>query len=62
MSNKKEIRGPRGLTVQDVLDLVDDNLPEGAHDAMCAEMYGTDIDGWIDALIDHIEAGNDEEN
>lgn len=44
-------RGKRGLTANEALDLVPDDLPDGAFFAMAAEMYGDDYGDFFDALV-----------
>ncbi len=50
-------RGPNGFTVEDVIDLLDDSMPDGAWLAIGAEYYGGDYMEWIDALAVSSERG-----
>jgi hypothetical protein len=52
------MKGKNGLTAKEALDLIDDDLPDGAYFAMGAEMYGEDYGDFMSALGDESLKGN----
>ena len=49
------MKNPKGLTAREALDMVDDDMPDGAYFAMGAEFWGGDYGDFMAAL------GEDEE-